>query len=65
MSEQRTIQFTFGLDEPELEDSERLKFAQKLLRELRNLDEVERADRTEDLTPEGGSKPGFATLMAW
>ena len=48
---------------PELEDEERLKFAKKLLRELRNLDEVERADRTEDLTPEAGSKPGFATLI--
>ena len=63
MSDEGIIQFTFGLDEPELEDEQRLKFAQKLLRELRNLDEVERADRTEDLTPEAGSKPGFATLI--
>ncbi len=63
MSDEGTIQFTFGLDEPELEDEQRLKFAKKLLRELRNLDEVERADRTEDLTPEAGSKPGFATLI--
>ena len=63
MRDEGTIQFTFGLDEPELEDEERLKFAKKLLRELRNLDEVERADRTEDLTPEVGSKPGFATLI--
>ncbi len=63
MSKEETIQFTFGLDEPELEDEQRLKFAQKLLRDLRNLDEVEKADRTEDLTPEAGSKPGFATLI--
>ena len=63
MSDEGTIQFTFGLDEPELEDEERLKFAKKLLRELRNLDEVKRADRAEDLTPEEGSKPGFATLV--
>ena len=63
MSDEGTIQFTFGLDQPELEDEQRLKFAKKLLRELRNLDEVERADRTEDLTPEAGSKPGFATLI--
>ena len=63
MSDEGTIQFTFGLDDPELEDEQRLKFAKKLLRELRNLDEVERADRTEDLTPEAGSKPGFATLI--
>ena len=57
------IQFTFGLDEPELEDAELLKFSQKMLRELRNLDEVERAERTEDLDPEAGSKIGFATLI--
>ena len=57
------IQFTFGLDDPDLEDEERLKFAKKLLPELRNLDEVERAERAEDLTPEAGSKPGFATLI--
>ena len=63
MMDEGTIQFTFGLDEPELEDEERLKFAKKLLPELRNLDEVERADRTEDLSPEAGSKPGFATLV--
>lgn len=63
MSNEKTLQFTFSLDEPELEDEQRLKFAQKLLRELRNLDEVEKADRTEDLTPEAGSKPGFATLL--
>ena len=61
--DEKMIQFTFGLDAPELEDEERLKFSQKLLRELRNLDEVERAERTEDLAPEAGSKPGFATLI--
>ncbi|MDJ0536136.1 MAG: hypothetical protein QNJ70_27215 [Xenococcaceae cyanobacterium MO_207.B15] len=63
MSDKGIIQFIFGLDEPELEDEERLKFAKKLLRELRNLDEVERADRTEDLDLEAGSKPGFANLI--
>ena len=61
--DEKMIQFTFGLDDPELEDEERLKFSKKLLRELRDLDEVERADRTEDLDPEAGSKPGFATLI--
>jgi len=61
--EENIIQFTFGLDDPELEDEERLKFSKKLLRELRNLDEVEKADRAEDLDPEAGSKPGFATLL--
>ena len=63
MSREETIQFTFGLDEPELEDEQRLKFAKNLLRELRNLDEVEKADRIEDLTPEAGSKPGFASVI--
>lgn len=61
--EKTIIQFTFGLDEPELEDEQRLKFSKRLLQELRNLDEVEKADRTEDLNPEAGSKPGFATLI--
>ena len=60
---EQMIQFTFGLDDPELEEQERLKFAKKLLPELRNLDEVEKADRAEDLNPEVGSKPGFATLI--
>ncbi len=63
MRDETTIQFTFGLDESEFEDEQRQKFAQKMLKELRNLDEVEKADRTEDLTPEAGSKPGFATLI--
>ena len=57
------IQFTFGLDDPELEDTELLKFSQKMLQELRNLDEVAKADRTEDLDPEADSKLGFATLL--
>ncbi len=61
--EETIIQFTFGIDDPELEEQERLKFAKKLLPELRNLDEVEKADRAEDLNPEVGSKPGFATLI--
>ena len=57
------VEFTFGLDDPELEDEEQLRFSKRLLPELRNLDEVERADRTENLDPEVGSKPGFATLL--
>ncbi|MEA5472317.1 hypothetical protein [Spirulina sp. 06S082] len=58
-----TIQFTFGLAGEEVEDEERLEFARNLLWELRGLDEVEKAERTEDLTPEVGSKPGWATLI--
>ena len=63
IKEETIIQFTFGLDNPELEDYERLKFAKKMLSELRNLDEVEKVDRAEDRNPEAGSKPGFATLI--
>ncbi len=62
MTDETIIQFTFGLDDPELEDDERQKFAQRLLPELRSLDEVIRADRAENLDPEAGSK-GFATLV--
>lgn len=58
-----TVKFIFGLLDSNLEDEERLKFASKLLPELRKLKEVERADRAEDLYPEVGSKPGFATLV--
>ncbi|MFM6206319.1 hypothetical protein [Planktothrix sp.] len=57
------IQFTFGLNEPEAEDSERLNFSRKLLQELRQLDEVESVERAENLNPEVGSKPGFETLL--
>lgn len=63
MGDTGAIEFVLGLDDSELEDEQRLKFAKNMLRELRNLDEVEKADRTEDLNPEIGSKPGFATLI--
>ncbi len=48
------VEITFGLSDPELEDEQALKFARKLLPELRQLDEVEKADRTEDVDPEAG-----------
>ena len=57
------IKFTLGLADPSLEDEEKLRFASKFLPELHNLDEVEKADRAEDLSPELSSKPGFATLV--
>ena len=62
MTDNRTIQFTFALDDPELDDERREKIARQLLLELRKQDEVVKADRTEDLNPEPGSK-GFATLV--
>ncbi len=57
------IQFTFAVDDPELDDDRRQRLTQKLLRDLRNLNEVEKCDRTEDLHPEADSKSGFATLI--
>ncbi len=58
------LEITFGLADAELEDDERLKFAKKLLPELRQLDEVQKADRTEDLDTETGAK-GFSTLAGF
>ena len=65
MTDEPTIQLTFAVDDPELDDERRQKIANKLLREIRELDEVEKADRAEDLNPEAGSKPGFATLIGF
>jgi hypothetical protein len=62
MTDNRTIQFTFAVDDPELDDERKDKIARQLLPELRNLDEVVKADRAEDINPEAGSK-GFATLV--
>ncbi|MBD2201286.1 hypothetical protein H6G33_01540 [Calothrix sp. FACHB-1219] len=63
MTGEPTIKFTFAVDDPELDDNRRQQIAIKLLREIRELDEVEKADRAEDLNPEAGSKLGFATLI--
>ena len=63
MTDDYTIQFTFAIDDPELDDDRRLKIATNLLQELRGLDEVEKADRAEYLNPEPGGKLGFATLI--
>lgn len=64
MSDQPLIQITFGLSDPELEESDRLQFSKRVLPELRDLDEVERADRAEVLSSEAGMK-GFETLMGF
>ncbi|OCR02627.1 hypothetical protein BCD67_23085 [Oscillatoriales cyanobacterium USR001] len=62
-SDLSNVEITFGLADPELEDDQSLKFAKKLLPELRQLDEVEKADRTEDVDPEMGAKMGLATIV--
>jgi hypothetical protein len=41
MTDSTLIHFTFGLDAPDLDDEERLRFARQLLPELRQIDEVE------------------------
>ncbi|MGF1493665.1 MAG: hypothetical protein ACFBSC_14655 [Microcoleaceae cyanobacterium] len=64
MNEQ-TIQLNFTIADPNLDDSERDQQARQLLKELRQLDEVERADRTEDLDSEAGGRPGLATLIGF
>jgi hypothetical protein len=63
MTGEPIIKFTFAVCDPELDDERCQKLANKLLREIRDLDEVEKADRTEDLNPEAGSKALFTTLI--
>jgi hypothetical protein len=62
MTDPQTIQFTFGIDDPQADEERVQKDTLKLLRELRQLDEVIKADRAEDLDPEVGSKVGWATI---
>lgn len=64
MTESSLVQFTLGLDAPDLDDDQRLKFATQLLPELRQVDQVERADRAEEATSEPGAK-GYTALVGW
>lgn len=63
MTDTRTIQFTFAVNDPELEDAERQEIARKLLRELRQLDEVENVDFAKDSELEPGARSVLATLV--
>lgn len=63
MMEARTVKLTFGVNDPELNDEERQEIAQKLLRQLKQLDEVEKAYRAEDSNLEEGSRSVLATLV--
>ena len=65
MTDEPTVQFTFAVNDPELDDEERQEIARKLLHQLRKLDKVEKVERVEDLNPEAGAKPGFATLLGF
>lgn len=63
MTDQPTIQFTFAVNDPELDDAERQEIARKLLRELRQLDEVENVDFAKESELEAGAKSALATIV--
>lgn len=63
MTDKPTVQFTFAVNDPELEDDERQEIARKLLRELRQMDEVENADFAKELKLEPGAKSVLATIV--
>ena len=63
MTDQQTIQFIFTVNDPELEDAERQEIARKLLRELRQLDEVEKVDFAKDSELEPGARSVLATIV--
>lgn len=56
------IQITFGLSNAD--EGDRLRFSKQVLPELRDLEEVQRADRTEVMAAEDGTK-GFETLLGF
>jgi len=63
MTDARTVQLTFAVNDPELDDEERQEIAEKLLRQLKQLDEVEKVGRAEDSNLEEGSRSLLATLV--
>ncbi len=63
MTDARTVQLTFAVNDPELNDEERQVIAQKLLHQLKQLDEVEKVGRAEDSNLEEGSRSVLATLV--
>lgn len=65
MTTQSNAVFTIAINDPELDTEEKQEIVQNLLNQLSNLDEVERVERTKDLNPERGSKPGIAFLPGW
>ncbi|MDJ0728533.1 MAG: hypothetical protein QNJ33_00925 [Crocosphaera sp.] len=59
------VEFSFTINDPNLEEERKQKIATQLLKELRQWEEVETVDFTEDVSPELGSKPGIANLIGW
>lgn len=63
MTDESTVKFTIALNDPQLDDEEKAKVAQRLLHQLRESGQVEKVERTEDLNAEAEAKAVFATLM--
>lgn len=63
MTDKPTVEFTFAVNDPELENAERQEIARKLLRELRQLDEVENVDFAKDSDLELGTRSVLATIV--
>ena len=59
------VEFSFTINDPDMEEERKQKLATQLLKELRQWDEIETVDFTEDVSPEIGSKPGIANLIGW
>lgn len=56
MANDSSIKFTISFNDPALDEEERDDEAQRLLNELKSLDEVETADRVLDPNPPEGNK---------
>ncbi len=63
MTDKPNIHFTFAINDPELDDEQRQRIARNLLRDLRQLEEVEKADFAEDTNIEEGAKSFLAALV--
>jgi hypothetical protein len=63
MAGESTVEITFALDDPDLDDNERQDFAKKLLKQLREQGDAESVERADDLNLEQGSKGGLDKLV--
>jgi hypothetical protein len=68
MTDEPKVQYTFAVNafiqDPDPDEDKLQKQAKYLLEDIReNCNEVDRADRAENLNPEAGGKPGIATLI--
>ena len=65
MSENPTIKFTIAFNDPDLDSEELEYYAQNLLIQMRELDEVEVVDRVFDTHPPLGNKSVGAVLVGF